>query len=87
LSIQVSIRSSWKAYSRETTPDGLRSKSVSSNGQGRSASPASSVSGSNLMSPSNHLFSRPTPIVRKLFSGSSPLSGAGNGEFLNLFME
>jgi len=41
-----------------------------------SVSPSSSVSGSNLMSPSNHLFSGPTPIVRKLFSGSSPLGGA-----------
>ncbi|XP_059429966.1 villin-1 isoform X2 [Corylus avellana] len=76
--LEVSVRSSWKAHSRETTPDGLRSKSVSSNGQGRSASPATNVLGSNLMSPSNQQFSGPTPIVRKLFSGSSPLSGAAS---------
>lgn len=70
LSIQVPTRNSWKAYSRETTPDGLRSKSLVSNGLGRSGSPASSVSGSNSKSSTNQLFSSPTPIVRKLFSGS-----------------
>ncbi|KAG7949492.1 hypothetical protein I3843_13G065300 [Carya illinoinensis] len=69
--LEVSRRNSWKAYSRETTPDSSRSQSVSSNGQGRSVSPASMVSGSNSMSSSNHLFSRPAPIARKLFSGSS----------------
>ncbi|KAK4606121.1 hypothetical protein RGQ29_000401 [Quercus rubra] len=68
--LEVPTRNSWKAYSRETTPDGLRSKSVISNGLGRSGSPASSVSGSNSKSSTNQLFSSPTPIVRKLFSGS-----------------
>ncbi|XP_030969070.1 villin-1 isoform X2 [Quercus lobata] len=68
--LEVPTRNSWKAYSRETTPNGLRSKSVISNGLGRSGSPASSVSGSNSKSSTNQLFSSPTPIVRKLFSGS-----------------
>ena len=86
LSIQVPTRNSWKAYSRETTPDGLRSKSVISNGLGRSGSPASSVSGSNSKSSTNQLFSSPTPIVRKLFSGS-PHGSAGNRGFLILFMD
>ncbi|GMY10606.1 villin-1 isoform X2 [Fagus crenata] len=71
--LEVPTRNSWKAYSRESTPDGLRSKSVCSNGRlGRSGSPASSVLGSNSKSSTNHRFSSPTPIVRKLFSGSSP---------------
>ncbi|XP_035550361.1 villin-1-like [Juglans regia] len=77
--LEVSRRNSWKAYSRETTPDSSRSQSVISNGQGSSASPATRVSGSNSMSSSNHLFSRPAPIARKLFSGSS-LHGSPEAE-------
>ncbi|XP_021278975.1 villin-1 isoform X1 [Herrania umbratica] len=61
-----------KAYSREATPDGQRSRSGSSNGWERSVSPASSRSGSHLKFSDNHNVSSPTPVVRKLFTGSSP---------------
>ena len=65
---QAPIRNSWKAYSRETTPDGLRSKSASS--KGRSPSPASNASSSNWKSPTNYLQSSPIPTVKKLFPES-----------------
>ncbi|KAK6235033.1 hypothetical protein SCA6_010370 [Theobroma cacao] len=65
-------RNARKAYSREATPDGPRSRSGSSNGWERSVSPASSKSGSHLKFSDNHNVSSPTPIVRKLFTGSSP---------------
>lgn len=76
--IQSPTRNSWKAGSRETTPDGLRSKSVSSNGLGRSISPASSVFSPNSKSFESHRLSSQTPIVGKLFSGSTPNGSAGN---------
>ncbi|KAJ7959797.1 Villin-1 [Quillaja saponaria] len=66
-----------KVRSRETTPDGLRSISVSSNGWGSSTS-ASSVSGTYFNSSSNGIFSSPTPTSRKLFSGSSLYNSAGS---------
>ncbi|XP_007016120.2 PREDICTED: villin-1 [Theobroma cacao] len=65
-------RNARKAYSREATPDGPRSRSGSSNGWERSVSPASSKSGSHLKFSDDHNVSSPTPIVRKLFTGSSP---------------
>ncbi|XVF05346.1 hypothetical protein REPUB_Repub05bG0164200 [Reevesia pubescens] len=65
-------RSARKAYSRGATPDGSRSRSGSSNGWERSVSPASSISGSYLKFSDNHNSSSPTPVVRKLFTGSSP---------------
>ncbi|XP_015873827.3 villin-1 [Ziziphus jujuba] len=60
--LEAPVRNSRKTYSRETTPDGVRSKPVNSNGWGRSISPASGVS------------SPTPPLARELFSGSSPLS-------------
>ncbi|XVE59399.1 hypothetical protein DITRI_Ditri05aG0043600 [Diplodiscus trichospermus] len=69
-------RNSRKAYSREATPDGSRSRSGSSNGWERSVSPASSISGSHLKFSDNHNVSSPTPVVRKLFTGTSPYQGS-----------
>ncbi|GAV89081.1 Gelsolin domain-containing protein/VHP domain-containing protein, partial [Cephalotus follicularis] len=71
----VPVRNSRKAHSMGSTPDSLRSKSVSSNGRGSSLSPAPN-SGFNLRSFNNHLLSSPTPIIKKLFSGSSPNHGS-----------
>ncbi|XWS71583.1 hypothetical protein CRYUN_Cryun03dG0150300 [Craigia yunnanensis] len=65
-------RNARKAYSREATPDGSISRSGSSNGWERSVSPASIISGSHLKFSDNHNVSSPTPVVRKLFTGSSP---------------
>ncbi|XVF19874.1 hypothetical protein REPUB_Repub11eG0148600 [Reevesia pubescens] len=65
-------RNARKAYSRGATPDGSRSRSGSSNGWERSVSPASSISGSFLKFSDNHNVSSPTPVARKLFTGSSP---------------
>ncbi|OMO84328.1 Villin headpiece [Corchorus capsularis] len=65
-------RNAQRAYSRDTTPDRSRSRSVSSNGWGRSVSPAPNISGSQLKFSGNKNASSPTPIVRKLFTGSSP---------------
>ncbi|XP_022755879.1 villin-1 isoform X2 [Durio zibethinus] len=56
----------------KATPDGSRSRSGSSNGWEKSVSPASSISGSHLKFSDNHNASSPTPVVRKLFTGSSP---------------
>ncbi|KAK2641213.1 hypothetical protein Ddye_022976 [Dipteronia dyeriana] len=76
-SVEVPVRNSWKAYSGETTPDGLRSKSVISNGPRRSASPASNISGTKLnASGGNRRASSQTPIARKLFPGSTPYRGS-----------
>ncbi|KAJ0084553.1 hypothetical protein Patl1_31125 [Pistacia atlantica] len=69
-------RNSWKGNSRGSTPDGLRSKSVSSNGLRRSGSPAFSLSGSKLNSPSSNRGISETPIARKLFSESTPNQGS-----------
>ncbi|KAJ9146791.1 hypothetical protein P3X46_029018 [Hevea brasiliensis] len=77
--LEVPIINSWKAFSRETTPDNLRSNSVSSNGRGSILSSASSVSGSKSKSANSHLFSSPTLIARKLFPGS-PDGSAGSPE-------
>lgn len=76
--LEVPTRNSWSASSWETTPDGLRSNSVSSNGRGNSLSTTSGVSGSNFKSSSNHLFSSQTPVARKLFSESPSHGSAGS---------
>ncbi|KAB2080833.1 hypothetical protein ES319_A05G093000v1 [Gossypium barbadense] len=65
-------RNALKPRSRDATPDGLRSRSSSSNGWERSFSPASTVSGSHLKFSDNYSISSPTPVARKLFTGSSP---------------
>ncbi|KAE8666730.1 Villin-1 [Hibiscus syriacus] len=62
-------RNKLKPRSREATPDGLRSRSTSSNGWERSFSPAST--GSHLKFSDNHNVSSPTPVARKLFTESS----------------
>ncbi|XP_012067717.1 villin-1 isoform X2 [Jatropha curcas] len=72
--LEVPVRSSRKASSRGTTPDGFKSNSVSSNGRGNGLSTSSSVSGSDSKSSSNHLFPSPTPVTRKLFP-ESPSNG------------
>ncbi|KAA3489670.1 villin-1 [Gossypium australe] len=69
-------RNALKPRSREATPDGLGSRSSSSNGWERSFSPASTVSGSHLKFSDNYSVSSPTPVARKLFTGSSPYQGA-----------
>ncbi|XVE79417.1 hypothetical protein DITRI_Ditri14bG0056800 [Diplodiscus trichospermus] len=65
-------RNAWKVYSREATPDGSRSRSGSLNGSERSVSPASSISGSHSKSSDSQNVSSPAPVVRKLFTESSP---------------
>ncbi|GMI81723.1 villin 1 [Hibiscus trionum] len=65
-------RNTLKPRSREATPDGLRSRSSSSNGWERGFSPASTISGSHLKFSDNHNVSSPTPVARKLFTESSP---------------
>ncbi|KAK8679810.1 hypothetical protein V6N13_145244 [Hibiscus sabdariffa] len=65
-------RNTLKSRSREATPDGLRSRSSSSNGWERRLSPASTISGSHLKFSDNHNVSSPTPVARKLFTESSP---------------
>lgn len=75
------MRNSWKAYSRENTPNGSRSN-VNSNRLQRSASPASIISNSDLKSSSDRNSFSSTPIARKLFPASSPCeSGTGNRSF------
>ncbi|CAK7331256.1 unnamed protein product [Dovyalis caffra] len=76
--LESHIRNSWKASSMETTPKGLRSKSVSSNGKRSSSSPVSSASVSHFNSLTNYLISTPTPAARKLFPGSPFADGAGS---------
>ncbi|GFZ01612.1 villin-like 1 [Actinidia rufa] len=70
--MEAPLRSSWKAYSMETTPNSLRSRSVGPNGLARSKSPASNVLGSNFKPSDDRRFSSPPPMTKKLFSGSSP---------------
>lgn len=77
-------RYSLKGHSRETTPDGLRSSSVGFNGLAKSAPPASTIRSSD-----NRQISSQTPVVRKLFSESSPnneepKSPSGNGSNLQV---
>uniref|UniRef100_A0A5B7BTK7 Putative villin-1 isoform X1 n=1 Tax=Davidia involucrata TaxID=16924 RepID=A0A5B7BTK7_DAVIN len=79
--LEAPQRSSWKAYSMETTPNGLRSRSVGPNGLGRSSSPASNVSGSSFKSSDNRRFSSPMPI-RNLFSVEVPSPSSGNAGVL-----
>lgn len=74
--IQAPSRNALKQRSREATPDGLRSRSSSSNGWERSFFPASTVPSSHLKFSDNHSVSSPTPVARKLFTGSSPYQGA-----------
>lgn len=60
--MEAPLRSSWKAYSVENTPNGPRSSSVGPKGITKSSSPGDLGS----------RFSSPPPIPRKLFSESSP---------------
>ncbi|KAA8549393.1 hypothetical protein F0562_001077 [Nyssa sinensis] len=75
--MEAPLRSSWKAYSMESTPDGSRSRSVGPNGLGRSSSPASSVSGSSFKSSDYRRFSSPTPITKNFFSAELPSPSSG----------
>ncbi|KAK9124474.1 hypothetical protein Sjap_014076 [Stephania japonica] len=73
--IETPKRRSWQSSPVSTT-DRSRSKSVGSDGAGRSASPASHNMSSNVETPNRRQFSSPTPVVRKLFSGSPDRTGA-----------
>ncbi|KAH8499053.1 hypothetical protein H0E87_017821 [Populus deltoides] len=75
--LEVHTSKSWKASSKETTPDGLRSKSVSSNGR-NSTSPVSSASVTHFNSSTNCQISTPAPTARKLFPGSPFHDSAGS---------
>ncbi|XP_061959519.1 villin-1 isoform X1 [Populus nigra] len=75
--LEVHTSKSWKASSKETTPDGLRSKSVSSNGR-NSTSPVSSASVTHFNSSTNYQISSPAPTARKLFPGSPFHDSAGS---------
>ncbi|KAL9371554.1 hypothetical protein Peur_036694 [Populus x canadensis] len=75
--LEVHTSKSWKASSKETTPDGLRSKSVSSNGR-NSTSPVSSASVTHFNSSTNYQISTPAPTARKLFPGSPFHDSAGS---------
>ncbi|KAA0061837.1 villin-1 [Cucumis melo var. makuwa] len=66
------VRKSWKALSRETTPDGSRRTSLSPFQHERNLSPAFTGSGPRLKSPNRDVFSTPTQAVRKLDLTSSP---------------
>lgn len=69
--IQASVRNSWKPYFGETTPDSLRSRSVSSNGLQGSGSPIPSISSSKLNSADRHRAFCETPTAQLLFSEST----------------
>ncbi|XP_022148363.1 villin-1 [Momordica charantia] len=71
------VKKSWKALSRETTPDESRRTSISSYPHERSLSPAFRGLGPHLKSPNRDLFSSPTPTVRMLNLTSSPSESAG----------
>ncbi|XP_011032128.1 PREDICTED: villin-1-like isoform X1 [Populus euphratica] len=75
--LEVHTSKSWKASPKETTPDGLRSKSVSSNGR-NSTSPVSSASVTHFNSSTNYQISTPAPTARKLFPGSPFHDSAGS---------
>ncbi|XP_065879796.1 villin-1 isoform X2 [Euphorbia lathyris] len=75
-SLEVPTRKSWKASSRDSTPDGLRRNSVSPNGRGRSVSHPSGVSGSYSKSSNKHHFSSLPPTARKLFSSPHGSNGS-----------
>lgn len=75
--LEVHTSKSWKASSKETTPDGLRTKSVSSNGR-NSTSPVSSASVTHFNSSTNCQISTPAPTARKLFPGSPFHDSAGS---------
>ncbi|KAI7981332.1 Villin-1 [Camellia lanceoleosa] len=81
--MEANLRSSWKAYSMETAPNGVRSRSVGPNGLARGSSPASGVLGSSVKSSYNRRFSSPPPITPKLFSGSSPNLGDADGSLVS----
>ncbi|KAH9701669.1 Villin-1 [Citrus sinensis] len=61
-SIEASVRNSWKPYFGETTPDSLRSRSVSSNGLQGSGSPIPSISNSPTGEPSSS--SKSTKVIQ-----------------------
>ncbi|KAJ6345291.1 hypothetical protein OIU78_008044 [Salix suchowensis] len=75
--LEVHTGKSWKGSSKESTPDGLRSKSVSSNGRS-SSSPVTSASVTHFNSSTNFQISTPTPTARKLFPGSPFHDSAGS---------
>ncbi|XP_024026712.1 villin-1 [Morus notabilis] len=68
-SLEAPIRHSRKAYSRETTPEGLRSEFASHIGRIRSPSPAPRVPRSSRKSPINNVPS-PPQTIRNLFPES-----------------
>lgn len=77
--MQVTLRSSWKAYSTETLPDDLKSQPNGVNGIKKSSSPMYSVSSSNLRSSDYRRFSSPPPVTKNLSAGS-PIHANNNGE-------
>ncbi|KAF8396928.1 hypothetical protein HHK36_018563 [Tetracentron sinense] len=79
--IEAPVRSSWKAFSTEASPGSSRSNSISSNGLGRSASPASRILGSKFEPSNSRRLSSPTPVVRNLFPGS-PHHGNADGSLV-----
>ncbi|KAL3530874.1 hypothetical protein ACH5RR_010196 [Cinchona calisaya] len=76
--LEVTLRSSWKAYSTETVPDDLKSQPNGVNGFRKSSSPISSVSSSNLKSMDYRRFSSPPPVTTN-FSAGSPVYANSNG--------
>lgn len=79
-SIEASVRNSWKPYFGETTPDSLRSRSVSSNGLQGSGSPIPSISSSKLNSADRHRAFCETPTAQRLFSESTLDKDSPTGE-------
>lgn len=79
-SIEASVRNSWKPYFGETTPDSLRSRSVSSNGLQGSGSPIPSISSSKLNSADRHRAFCETPTAQLLFSESTLDKDSPTGE-------
>ncbi|KAK9159050.1 hypothetical protein Scep_005624 [Stephania cephalantha] len=74
--IETPKQRSWQSSPLSSTSDRSRSKSVGSDGAGRSVSPASYNMSSNIGTSNRRQFSSPTPVVRKLFSGSPDHAGA-----------
>ncbi|KAL9415799.1 hypothetical protein AB3S75_039068 [Citrus x aurantiifolia] len=79
-SIEASVRNSWKPYFEETTPDSLRSRSVSSNGLQGSGSPIPSISSSKLNPADRHRAFCETPTAQRLFSESTLDKDSPTGE-------
>ncbi|XP_058109143.1 villin-1 isoform X2 [Magnolia sinica] len=63
----------------ESTPNGSRSRSLSSSGfHSRTGSPASRAFSPGIDAPNGRRLSSPTPVARKLFPGATPDRSAGN---------